>query len=275
MDYNSESHNVVNISDPIKIERRISHYDDIIHWHESIELIYFLDGQCSVLNGDEEMDVEKGNIFIINSDYLHGVKCEMNSAEYIYMIIDHNYCEAMGFPTSEVTFQKKLKSLEIGELIVKIYEEKLNKKAFYKEGAKIYTLLILLDLFRHYISEDDNQHKDSNKITITKKILKYLKSNYNRQITITDVETHCGYTKYYLSRIFKEIRGKTIMAQLNDIRIDEAKRHLINSQLDINTISTLCGFDNQSYFGKVFKKKVGCSPIEFRKQKDFYYIKRL
>lgn len=273
MDYNSESNNVININDPIKIERRISQYDDIIHWHENIELLYFLDGRCSILNGDEEMEVNKGDLFVINSDYLHSVKCEINSAEYIFMIIDHSYCEAMGFPTSEVTFQKKLKNREIGELIVKIYEEKLNKKAYYKEGAKIYTLLILLNLFRNYISEADNHHKDSNKITITKNIIKYLKSNYNRRITITDVEAYCGYTKYYLSRIFKEIRGKTIMAQLNDIRVDEAKKHLINSQLDINTISTICGFDNQSYFGKVFKKIVGCSPIEFRKRKDFYYKK--
>ncbi len=264
---------VINIDDPIKIERRISKYDDIIHWHEHIELLYFLNGRCSILNGDEEIDVEKGDLFIINSDYLHGVKCENRTSEFIFMIIDHNFCEAMGFPTNEVTFHKKINNKEIGELIVKIYEEKQNKKNFYKEGAKIYTLLILLNLFRNYIIKNNNQHNDSNKIKITKNIIKFLKKNYSKRITITDVEKYCGYTKYYLSRIFKEIRGKAIMAQLNDIRIEEAKKLLLNTELCINDISAKCGFDNQSYFGKVFKKITGCSPTDFRKQKDFYLKK--
>ena len=253
---------------PIKCTKRLSSTNDYIHLHESLELLYFSDGSCLVLNGDDFMRAEKGDIIVINSEFLHSVRCEEESATYICLIVDSSFCESMGFSTSNVLFQKKFKNGKISNLLEAIVSEQKSQSPYFKESIKINTLSILLELFKNHIEEKKlDEHRLSNKTEITKNVIKYIKKHFREHITISDIEKHCGYTRHYLSRTFKEVCGVTIMECLNASRMDEAKKMLIRTDLSINTISSQCGFESQSYFGKAFKKFIGCSPMEFRKRK--------
>lgn len=252
---------------PIIGGKQVKTGDDPIHWHESIELLYFIKGSCKVLNGNEEIRVTKGDLIVINSEALHSVRCDEKTpvpGEYIYFIVNHTFCEEMGFFTGENFITKKLRDKRIDRYFEIIEKELEEQKNYYNESVKINILNILLILFREYIIEGYNEQKNSAKITLTKKMVKYIRKNMQRPITTADIENYCGYSKYYLSRVFREITGKTIMRYLNEIRTNEAKIMLSSSDMSISTIASECGFESQSYFGKVFKKYTGFSPIEFR-----------
>lgn len=75
---------------------------------------------------------------------------------------------------------------------------------------------------------------------------------------------HLHLTPAYLSKVFKTRMGKTFTEYLNEIRIDEAKKLLRDSDSDIAEISLLCGFNSANYFCKVFKKFTGVSASDYR-----------
>jgi AraC-like DNA-binding protein len=66
------------------------------------------------------------------------------------------------------------------------------------------------------------------------------------------------------SRFIKKRTGKTFVESLNEIRLGHASRSLINTSNTISEIAYKCGFNNLSYFNRIFKAKNGCTPKEFR-----------
>ena len=67
------------------------------------------------------------------------------------------------------------------------------------------------------------------------------------------------------ARIFKKETGKTLSDELNEIRIQHAKKLLASTALSINEISKMIGYENECYFSAVFKRYTDTTPSEFRK----------
>lgn len=95
--------------------------------------------------------------------------------------------------------------------------------------------------------------------------LKYIRENYNRDITLEDVARNVYISPYYLSHLFKEELNITFLEYLTMVRMEEAKKLLKNTSLSIVAIASQVGYDDASYFSKVFKKYVGITPAQYRK----------
>lgn len=265
MESTYESHvSLRNAGYPLGLSYNHRNNDDILHWHENIEILYFLDGNCSVVNGNEEINAQKDDIIIINSEAIHGIHFHNNFSDFILVHLDHTFCESMGFNTSDVRFRKKIIDKEISDLITHALEEQQKKDEFYQESVKITLLSVLLRLFRNYTVKDSKEEKSNNKVRLTKKIIKYINKHFDETVTIEEIEKYCQYSRFYISRAFKEITGITIMTYLNDVRIEKAKSLLENGNFSISEIATSCGFVSQSYFGKVFKKAENISPLDYK-----------
>lgn len=94
----------------------------------------------------------------------------------------------------------------------------------------------------------------------------YIKEHYNRKITLEEVARHSGYSPAYFSRIFAEEIGMSFKEYVNDLRIERSKELLLAEELPILEIGSLVGFNDQSYFCKIFKRATGVSPDVFRKR---------
>lgn len=105
----------------------------------------------------------------------------------------------------------------------------------------------------------DVRHKDT-----IYKALDYIKRNYIEQITLEEVANHVFLNPSYFSKIFKDEMNCTFVAYVNKVRINASKSLLINNTIPLSDISSLVGFDDQSYFTKVFKKEVGITPGKYR-----------
>lgn len=99
-------------------------------------------------------------------------------------------------------------------------------------------------------------------ISITKN---YINDNLSTRITLDQISQDIGVSKYYLHRLFTELNGLTPLTYLTTIRIQKAKHLLQYSNKSVFEIAITCGFDNTSYFSKVFKKHIGHSPTQFRR----------
>lgn len=95
--------------------------------------------------------------------------------------------------------------------------------------------------------------------------LDYLKGRYNRSVTLEEVAGHVHISPYYLSHLFKEELGMTFVEYLTQLRMDEARRLLTQTGRSIQEIAEQVGYDDPSYFCKVFKKSAGVTPNRFRK----------
>lgn len=99
------------------------------------------------------------------------------------------------------------------------------------------------------------------------KIIEYMEHNYNNTITLDILADYVHMNRSYVSHLFKKETGENINNMLIDIRIEKAKMLLLNSKDSIQNICEMVGIPDSAYFSKIFKKQVGISPLEFRKEK--------
>lgn len=93
----------------------------------------------------------------------------------------------------------------------------------------------------------------------------YIDSNLQKHFTLTDLAAHCGLSKNFFSKIFKEITGMTAFEYINENRMQLAKKLILTTNISIDQIVTLCGFEDRTYFYKVFKKRFHSAPTVYRK----------
>lgn len=99
---------------------------------------------------------------------------------------------------------------------------------------------------------------------IIKKAAAYISKNYSACITLEDVAREVHLNPTYFSTLFKQITGSSFKEHLNMVRIEESKRLLLNTNYSLINIAIATGFENQSYFTKVFKKYTGLTPKQYR-----------
>lgn len=92
----------------------------------------------------------------------------------------------------------------------------------------------------------------------------YVKRNYMKKITLEEVASYVYLSPSYFSKIFKEEMGKNFNSYLNHIRIEMSKRLLLDDSVVLVDVSNIVGYEDQSYFSKVFKKLTGVSPGKYR-----------
>lgn len=260
---------IMNNNYPLKIRLQRQRENGYIHWHDNLEMLYFLKGECNVINGNEELSVKTGDIVVFNSEALHHVKVNGEPAEYIIVQLDATYFEAMGFKTSDVNIRKIIRDEQISAILKKALNEQEARLPYYRESVKGMMLEILVIIFRNYLVEDSHDGELSNKLKLVKKVVKYIKRHYDEELTVEKISEHCGYSRFYVSKTFKEITGYTVIWYINAARIEKAKSLLKNGDLSMNEIALQCGFVNQSYFGKVFKRLENISPHEYKARRGY------
>jgi len=92
----------------------------------------------------------------------------------------------------------------------------------------------------------------------------FIDCNYMRRVTLADAAREAGLSRSLFCQRFKVLMGETFIAYLNSVRVRNACRMLKHSTMSISGISDATGFDNTSYFNRVFKRETGASPRAWR-----------
>lgn len=97
-------------------------------------------------------------------------------------------------------------------------------------------------------------------------VITYINMNYNKQFTIEYLAEKAGYSQSRFTHLFKEITNMTPLSYRNDVRLTNACELLTGTNHSIGNIALSCGFEDPLYFCRIFKKKYGISPSEYRNQ---------
>lgn len=112
-----------------------------------------------------------------------------------------------------------------------------------------------------------SREEDQKNTFICNKITDYILENYrDTTISITNLADYVYLTPTYLSNLFKKNIGITIGQYLVDVRIEHAKQYLKDPRLKLYQIAPLVGYEDANYFAKIFKKKTGITPSEYREK---------
>ena len=95
--------------------------------------------------------------------------------------------------------------------------------------------------------------------------LSYIRSHHMLNLTLEDVAAQVFVSPFYLSHMFKEKLGVTFVEYLTRVRVEMAKSYLLNTQLPVAAVAEKVGYEDASYFGKVFKRLTGATPKGFRR----------
>jgi AraC-like DNA-binding protein/ligand-binding sensor protein len=100
---------------------------------------------------------------------------------------------------------------------------------------------------------------------------RFIWKNYTRKVSLEEIATASGLSAPYFSTIFREEMGEHLSAHLNRLRVEKACTMLLETKATLTEISESCGFEDQSWFSKIFKSYTGYSPGKYREQGGMNY----
>lgn len=103
---------------------------------------------------------------------------------------------------------------------------------------------------------------------LVRKAIAYMKDQYMQKLDLQSVADHLYISTWYVCKLFKQELDSSFIELLNEIRIQEAKRLLTESNLKIYEICEAVGYNDNPYFTKTFKKYAGMTPNQYRNSQD-------
>ena len=97
--------------------------------------------------------------------------------------------------------------------------------------------------------------------------MQFVRENFQNKISLEEAAANVNLSPSYLSKLFKKELDQNFNNYLNHIRVEKSKNYLLNTEIPLIDIAGMCGFEDQSYFSKVFKKFTGNSPGKFRENR--------
>lgn len=262
-------------------DRRKKEFTYPIHNHEVYELnfVEHAPGVRRIVGDSNEVIGEYDLVLITSPDLEHVWEqntCNSPDIREITIQFDVNFSENsfMGrtpFTSLRNMLQEARKGLCFPmDAIMKVYQQ-LDTLSSVKDGfyAFMQFMTILYELSRcdgartlatsSYAKVE--VASDSRRVL---KVKNYINQNYKNEIRLNDVASLAGMSPSAFSRFFKLHTGRNLSDYIIDLRLGYASRMLVDSTHSIAEIGYGCGFNNLSNFNRIFKKKKGCSPSEFR-----------
>ena len=251
------------------------------HWHSEIELIVIKKGRGLVSVDFQRHNVSAGDIIFIRPGRLHSIEQEPGcSMEYENIILKPDLLVSGQNDLCAVRFITPLMTgrLPVDTFItpaLSYYREASGyirqidllcgtKPEGYQLGVKGFLFQFIFLLIANRLKEEEEPAIQSKTLEKLKTILKYVEEHYTDHITIEDMASLTYYSKSHFMKFFKSHMGSGFIEYLNDYRLTMAERLLRSSDLSVLEVAEQSGFDNLSYFNRIFKKKYGNSPGKYR-----------
>jgi AraC-like DNA-binding protein len=238
----------------------------IMHWHENIELLYFVEGEADVVTDNVSARVKPGQLAVVNSNALHKVQSD-GDVYYYCIIINTSFLENFGISTYATTFERLVESESVTRIFEHIINEFNTRDTLYQTNIKADILLLMTELIRNHISSDKPSFSadDGSRLDIAKKVLRYVHQNFREPLTLDTISSATGFSKFYLSHLFKDVVGCSPIHYLNRLRCHKARDLLVFENYTVGEAAAVCGFENVSYFSQTYKKHMQTLPGQEKK----------
>jgi AraC-like DNA-binding protein len=255
------------------------------HWHEETEFIYIPEGSAVFWLGTNKYELQAGEALFIPSGTIHaGFVTDLSAPYLVYAIVfDLNLLSGRTYDVIQSKYIDPLleQTLLLPSLIqpTTIWEKNMISELvciveLFEKKPVAFELLIkakLYNLFAEFIAnlQETPQERPITaslyKIERLKKVLQFIDESFPLRIQINDVASLISMSEGHFCRFFKAMVRKTPMEYINTVRINQAAKLLSQTDKKVIDIAMEVGFENTSYFIKLFKLHKKCTPSDFRK----------
>ena len=244
-----------------------------LHINRAVEICLCLKGHAWLQLVDKTVVLEPGQFFVIPAGTLHN---EAIPADEECLDLWLNLRQEQGIravlagQNSEGEFgvlccKAVLLEPSLKKLLQETLDNELNSDHY---GARMLVknrmLEILITMVRQLEREDQGSSKHWHH-SVVAEVEDYLHHCCTDRIELQDLADHMAMSVKHLNRIFKDATGTTITGYANHLRIQQAQYYLTTTDMKVKDIAELLNYYDQYHFGRVFKKSVGVSPVEYRK----------
>ena len=262
----------------VVFDRKKTLFDFPVHYHEEFEINFIEDARgIRRVVGDSIEQLNGTDLVLLGSNLPHGW-IGRSTDGIIHEITIQFHKDLFGerfLGRNQLSFVKKL--LEYASRGVKFPPEtialvrprllNLSRKNGFDSVLELISILHYLSISKNprmLVSPSFMQDQVTSGSRRIEMAFQYMRNHYDREITLHDLARQVSMTEASFSRFIKKRTGLTFVESLNNIRLGHASRLLIDTTMHIAEISFKCGFNNLSYFNRVFKKKYTCTPRQFR-----------
>lgn len=257
------------------VESNHPHYQMPYHWHPEYEIIRILSGYFQLTVDGQLLTAEKDDVLFIQGGTLHGgvpadciYECivfdmrllQSNNkicSKHIQQLIRHETAINLKIPVGP----GPLRNI-VNELFTSMDEMKLGFE-FITQGALYIMIGMIFEMNLLHVNIAQPT-ASSLQIKRFKDILNYIEEYYTEQISLEDMARISGLSSRYFCRFFRKMTQSTPMEYLNFFRIECACEQLSETQISVTEVAFNCGFNDLSYFIKVFHKAKGLTPKKYK-----------
>ncbi|TDE28469.1 AraC family transcriptional regulator [Flavobacterium ranwuense] len=269
------------------ISREESFFQSPFHSHPELELVYIKESHGKRIVGNSVEPFESGDMVFLGSDiphvwlndeiYYQGINKLKAKAIVVYFnkdLFGPAFYELKETQKINTLFNQGVRGLSISgktnELIAKKLEKLVKKKDFEIIIGLFEILSILSESsdLSFVNSEAYTTVNDQTKNDRLSDVFEYVKENYKEDISLIAIAKIANLTPTSFCRMFKLKTKKHFVEYLNEIRVSNACKFLIETDMGMSEIAYECGYKTASNFNKLFKKLTGTTPKEYKKNSE-------
>ncbi len=273
---------VIRVGEFINIIRHIRFIETPLHKHDFLEIAYVFKGKMVQKIEGKDVHLKEGELIFLNQHILHEIKAANEDDVILNFVIKPKFFDCIFSLINEENIISKFilstiysesikgeylffaisENKKVREILEDIIEELYNDDFLSQTKVKLLIGLLIIELLKNPDKIIEySEESFENKIVIT--TLKYIEENYKNG-TLNSISSKLNQPYYKISKLLKEFTGLTFKELLQEKKIQKASVLLKNSNYSIESIVDEVGYENASYFYKIFKKKFGISPKKYR-----------
>lgn len=251
---------------PIKIRKYGISGGVTPHWHEHLEMLFFLSGHTSVIVNGKTVKVSPGDVIVVNGTEVHSFLYAGELTEYLCLIIYPKFF-------SDIDAEGTLIENYLGHDATALGYAKSIYDAYTEGGAvnamrqKSLAYALMSYLTENYVAERMTEQRRQRRTAALDRldsVLEYVSLHHGEPLTTRDLAAVCYLSESQFCRFFKSATGKSALEYVSEYRIERAAVLLSNTDLSISEIAAGVGFLDQNYFSRIFKRHKGMTPKEYR-----------
>jgi len=270
----------------------VTYQNRAMHEHNFIQINYVYSGKALHIVNDKAHEIVKGDIFIIPPRVPHSIVKKDDESAIIFefeftpefinqnfhdlseaeVFIDFAYIRPFLVSKDLVKPRFNLAGSvrpAVENILKEVYEEYTKQRDGFELliRAQLLHLLVLVGReFRQYLDSSETGQTYRYQKECILEAIHYIESNYYENLTVDSVARRYALSPSYFRHLFKYFTSRTFTEYLTKVRISKALELLETTDQKILTICYDVGFNNVNHFNRIFKREMGISPLEYRKQ---------
>lgn len=253
----------------------VFHRNDInyvAHIHEEVEVAFVCSGVIRAVGETKESELSAGDMYVFMPDEIHALSTVAPNQVYILRILPKQN-DRINFSLLRLS-DNVLRPGDAGyDALRRSVLQMVQEDESHPEGwemamrkCRYEIFLTILRELKYTVIRTEEKKRLANRTMLLRRVNDYIEEHFSEPISLDEISSACGYSKYYFAHCIRQITGVTFLEFLMLYRLNAARARIRDTEDTITEIALSCGFNNLRSFHRIFRKHYRMTPLEYRKE---------